>query len=246
MWMKCRNPVLSAKDQNFCVDLHSCPWEESKSAQVSAVSDIRGARAESGVVADHGPRHTRTMNCTENETVLGLGHDVVAIGEFAEQLDMPGSRMGRLFSARELRQSQELARMKCDKRATHLAARWAGKEAVVKAWSEALEGNPAPYGLDGIPWSEIEILDDSRGRPGIYMGVDMQNVLIRSLCLGKECRLIWHLSLSHDGNMASAVALLTGTSAGRLKQLHAGESIVNKDVYRIQEDAAKSTCTPLQ
>ena len=72
--------------------------------------------------------------------MLGLGHDVVDVGAFAEQLEMPGTRMTRLFSARECRQASLRASIKHDGEALHLAAKWAAKESVVKAWCEALVG----------------------------------------------------------------------------------------------------------
>lgn len=203
--------------------------------------------------------------------ILGLGHDVVDIAAFSEQLAEPGSRMRRLFSPRELRQSAMRARIKHDDESAHLAARWAGKEAVLKAWSEALADRPNPYTLDDFPWSGIEILDDSRGRPSVTLRDDVERTLRESLgivvesasergCVetsadadadageapdgthgqasaaphdvrvqvrdtgsaeiarpahmnphgcGDGPRLVWHVSLSHDGPVASAVILLS-------------------------------------
>ena len=86
------------------------------------------------------------------DRIVGLGHDVVALDAFAEQLEEPGGGMRRLFSPRELRQSALRGRLKTDGEAVHLAARWAGKEAAVKAWCEALgECAPLPYTVDTIP-----------------------------------------------------------------------------------------------
>ncbi|PJM73592.1 4-phosphopantetheinyl transferase [Bifidobacterium primatium] len=166
-------------------------------------------------------------------TVLGLGHDVVDIAAFAEQLAEPGSRMRALFSSRELRQAALRARVKHDDESAHLAVRWAGKEAVLKAWSEALESRPNPYTLDDFPWSGIEILDDSRGRPSVTLRADVDRTLHGSLAddstalssapslaarpvsssaaqpvSSSYSRLAWHVSLSHDGPVASAVILL--------------------------------------
>ena len=83
-------------------------------------------------------------------SVLGLGHDVVDVSAFAEQLAEPGSRMRGLFSVREVRQAGERARRKNDDESTHLAAKWAGKEAVLKAWCDALGDMPNPYTLSLI------------------------------------------------------------------------------------------------
>lgn len=138
-------------------------------------------------------------------TVLGLGHDVVDVAGFAAQLAEPGSRMRGLFSTRELRQAAARGRAKHDGEAVHLAARWAGKEAVLKAWEEALGDSPSPYTLDDFPWSRIEILDDRRGRPRVALAADAERVLVESL---RSDGVRWHLSLSHDGPVASAIAIL--------------------------------------
>ncbi len=57
--------------------------------------------------------------------ILGIGHDVVDVRAFGEQLEMPGSRMRALFSARELRQARMRAGRKNDGEAVHLAGKWA-------------------------------------------------------------------------------------------------------------------------
>ncbi|MBW3088909.1 holo-ACP synthase [Bifidobacterium sp. 82T24] len=143
--------------------------------------------------------------------ILGLGHDVVDIAAFAEQLAEPGSRMRRLFSPRELRQAAMRARTKHDAESAHLAVRWAGKEAVLKAWGEALADRPAPYTIDDFPWNGIEILDDSRGRPSVTLRADVDRTLHESLAEAaspSHPSPAWHVSLSHDGPVASAVVLL--------------------------------------
>lgn len=142
--------------------------------------------------------------------ILGLGHDVVDVATFAGQLAEPGSRMRALFSPRELRQASLRAQAKHDEESTHLAARWAGKEAVLKAWCEALGDAPNPYTLDDFPWQGIEILDDSRGRPHVALRADVESRLAESLGSRLTGESIWHVSLSHDGPVASAVVLLEG------------------------------------
>lgn len=72
----------------------------------------------------------------------GLGHDVVDVAAFAEQLAEPGSRMRALFSVREVRQASDRARQKNDGEAVHLSAKWAGKEAFLKAWCDYLGDAP--------------------------------------------------------------------------------------------------------
>lgn len=145
--------------------------------------------------------------------MLGLGHDVVDVESFGEQLGLPGSRIRGLFSVRELRQAARRAKVKNDGETVHLAARWAGKEAFLKAWCEALSfrteraaaDSVRPYTVDDFPWSSVEILDDSHGVPHVCLSSQVQRKLQESL--GPQLYTI-HISLSHDGAIASAVAYM--------------------------------------
>ena len=64
-------------------------------------------------------------------SVVGVGLDIVSIPEFAEQWKQPGTRFAEAFTAGERRD----ARSGTGGPERHLAARWAAKEAVIKAWS---------------------------------------------------------------------------------------------------------------
>lgn len=108
--------------------------------------------------------------------------------------------------------------VKRDGEAVHLAARWAGKEAFLKAWCEAIshrtkgDGDIAyPYTLDDFPWERIEILDDSHGVPHVMLSPEVRCKLQQSLGLpvngdGQSCEI--HISMSHDGSVASAVVTI--------------------------------------
>lgn len=145
--------------------------------------------------------------------ILGIGHDVVNVHEFTAQCNMPGTRMRQLFSARELRQAYARTQAKHDGEAQHLAARWAGKESVIKAWCEALAMHPLPYTLDTLAWNAIEIIDDERGVPHVYLAQHMHEQLVLSLNpvlagnLGHSL-VRWHVTLSHDDPVASAFVIL--------------------------------------
>lgn len=118
--------------------------------------------------------------------IAGLGHDVVNVVQFAEQM-REGNGWRALFSVRELRQCSLRSDTKHDDEALHIAARWAGKEAVIKAWCEALAScntnypTDYPYTLDNMPWPEIEILDDSHGCPRVELAQEVQNKLYESV-----------------------------------------------------------------
>lgn len=150
--------------------------------------------------------------------MLGLGHDVVDVPSFAEQLDEPGSRMRNLFSMREIWQTAQRVQVKHDEEAVHLAVRWAGKEAFLKAWCAAIAkrsgGKDAveyPYTLDGFPWVRIEILDDSHGVPRVVLSSEVQRKIQQSLGLPVDANRQSYdisVSLSHDGPITSAVVIL--------------------------------------
>ncbi|WP_452082087.1 holo-ACP synthase [Bifidobacterium leontopitheci] len=144
--------------------------------------------------------------------MLGLGHDIVDVAAFSDQLSQPGSHMRALFSVREVRQASLRARLKHDGEAVHLAAKWAGKEAVIKAWCESLGSAEPPYTLDNTPWSGIEILDDSLGRPHVILRDDVARQLQSSIPAladrGAQGTPQWHISLSHDKGIASAIVVV--------------------------------------
>lgn len=127
--------------------------------------------------------------------IVGLGLDIVDLPGFREQLGRPGSTfLESVFTEPERR----AARDRPDKDpARHLAARYAAKEAFVKAWSGARFGQ-APL-VGSIDLSEIEILSDGYGRPALHLRG-------RMLELAGDLRA--HLSLTHDGETAAAVVVL--------------------------------------
>jgi holo-[acyl-carrier protein] synthase len=141
-------------------------------------------------------------------SVLGIGHDVVDLEDMAAQLADAGSRFGELFSVRERRQAKRKAAAHGDSAARHLAACWAGKECVVKAWTEALGERAFPLSLDGFEWAKIEILSNSKGCPSVTLAADYARVLAVSLDYESSDALAWKISLSHSKELASGVALL--------------------------------------
>ncbi|WP_017836535.1 holo-ACP synthase [Dietzia sp. UCD-THP] len=167
--------------------------------------------------------------------VRGVGVDTVDLGAFAASLAEPGTRLATAFSATERRQCRERAEARgagrgaataradgpdartsssssdrSDPLARHLAARWAVKEAVVKAWSSALYGSPPPIAPDLLVWSEIETVCDAWGRPAIRLGGEVARQVAATV--GEGAR--WHVSLSHDGDAAVAFVVLEGQGSG--------------------------------
>lgn len=158
--------------------------------------------------------------------IAGLGHDVVNVAQFAEQMrESNGWRT--LFSVRELRQCSLRSDTKHDDEALHIAARWAGKEAVIKAWCEALmncnTGYPTeyPYTLDNMPWAGIEILDDSHGCPRVELAQEVQNKLYESVYESVSQKLSPELSpeLSDSTNLTNLIKTSKITEEPQLTNL---------------------------
>lgn len=127
-------------------------------------------------------------------SILGVGLDLVSVSQFAEQMEKVGTTMVRdSFTAGERRHA---ATRSADP-ARHYAARWAAKEAVLKAWAGSRFARAPQIGDN--PYPLIEVVNDAWGRPSIKLH-GMAAEFLPTVKI--------HLSLTHDGDMAGAVAIL--------------------------------------
>jgi holo-[acyl-carrier protein] synthase len=113
--------------------------------------------------------------------IVGLGIDVVELVRFDAALARTPALRDKLFTDAEARLP-----------AQSLAARFAAKEALAKALG-------APTGLE---WHDAEVVSLPSGDPTFEL---RGTVLARADELGATST---HLSLSHDGGIASAVVVL--------------------------------------
>lgn len=131
--------------------------------------------------------------------VRGLGLDLVDLSGFAEQLGQPGSAFeAGVFTAAERRAAR--SRPSGDP-VRHLAARYAAKEAFVKAWSATARGRPPA--LRTVDLSEVELVQDAWGRPALRLHGRVGEIVAEA---GWDVQ----VSLSHDGGMAGAVVVISG------------------------------------
>lgn len=122
---------------------------------------------------------------------------MVAVSEFAEQLGRPGTAIASSFTSGERRDCAGDGR-DGPAQAKHFAARWAAKEAVIKAWSGGnFAGAPA---LERVRPADIEVRSDAWGRPSIRLHGEV------AAALGQNA--IVHLSLTHDGDTAAAFVVI--------------------------------------
>lgn len=124
--------------------------------------------------------------------ILGLGTDLARASRFTRFLEAgKAALLERLFTAGE----RSYALAKADP-APHLAARFAAKEAGMKA-----------FGLgwrDGLAWHDFEVVRDPLGRPDLVLsGRAAQLAAARGITAV-------HLSYSHDGDYAVATVILEG------------------------------------
>lgn len=118
--------------------------------------------------------------------IVGVGIDVVPVERFAESLVRTPSLTDRLFTAAEQKTDSGGIRS-----AESLAARFAAKEALAKALG----------GGGGMLWTDAEVQVDAVGRPSLVVS---GTVAQRAASLGVTR---WHVSLSHDGGIASATVI---------------------------------------
>ncbi|KRC59526.1 MULTISPECIES: holo-ACP synthase [unclassified Nocardioides] len=113
--------------------------------------------------------------------VVGVGIDVCEIARFEESCRRTPALVEKLFVEAERGRSY-----------ASLAARFAAKEALAKAL-----GAPG-----GMSWHDSEVVSEETGRPRFVMRGTVLAVADR-LGVGSV-----HLSLTHDGGIASAVVVL--------------------------------------
>lgn len=123
---------------------------------------------------------------------MHIGTDLVHIPTFRAQLATPGTTFARAFTDRELRDCAA----KPDRDAS-LAARWAAKEAYVKAWGSSRFGLPPV--LEAIDFRQLEVLIDAHSRP---------TLAVSSQLAAAGAPAIASVSLSHDGDYATATCLV--------------------------------------
>jgi holo-[acyl-carrier protein] synthase len=116
--------------------------------------------------------------------IVAVGIDVVLVSRFAAALARTPLLADRLFT-----EAERFTPAGKPRSPESLAARFAAKEAVAKAL-----GAPA-----GLHWHDCEIVTDPDGRPWLTVsGTVAAAAAARGV--GR-----WHLSLSHDGGIASAM-----------------------------------------
>ena len=124
------------------------------------------------------------------DDMLSTGVDMIEVARIERGIARHGERfLQRFFTAQEVAY--------CAGRMTSLAGRFAVKEAVGKAFGT---------GIGDVSWTEIEIVCDERGRPGLVLHNAAKD-LAEKLGLTE-----WSISLSHTDTHAIGFAVAMGNN----------------------------------
>jgi len=122
-------------------------------------------------------------------TIVGVGIDVVPVARFAETIARTPAMVDRLFTPAE-----QVSGSGTRRSPESLAARFAAKEALAKSLGAG----------GGMLWTDAEVLVDEVGRPSLTVTGTVQ---ARAAALGVSR---FHVSMSHDGGIASATVIAEG------------------------------------
>ena len=123
-------------------------------------------------------------------SVLGLGTDIVRVERIAELVDRyEGRFLDRVFRPDEQRVLERTG----NAAAGALAARWAAKEAFVKALGSR---------ASGVPYRDVEIVRGAAGEPSLRLHGAAQQAM---RALGARQALV---SMSHEHDHATATVIL--------------------------------------
>mgnify|MGYP005812885701 CR=1 FL=1 len=125
--------------------------------------------------------------------ILGVGVDVCSVERFDAMLRRRPGVLDRI-----LRQAEQVRRDGGRRSVASLAARFAAKEALIKAFG----------GVPGWVWRDAEVRSDPRGRPGFRLH---GNVAARAAALGVTSV---GLSITHDAGLAMAFVVLESLEPG--------------------------------
>ncbi len=121
--------------------------------------------------------------------IVAIGLDLVAVPRIADLLGRHGGR----FLARVFTPDEAAYALRQAARNDHLAARFAAKEAVLKALGTGWSG--------GIAWTDVEVVRGPSGVPAVRLTGQAAAVASRHGITE------WRLSLTHTGGFAAAIAL---------------------------------------
>lgn len=125
--------------------------------------------------------------------ILGVGTDLCRIDRMARAMENPRF-LDRLYTSAERARLEKLC---AERKAERVAGMFAAKEAVAKALGT---------GFVGFGFADVEILSDDSGKP---------IALLHGGAKALAGDAVVHLSISHDGGMAIAFAVIESRGGER-------------------------------
>ena len=124
--------------------------------------------------------------------IVGIGIDTVSISRLEKLIELRGEKfLRKVFSKSEIEEG-----MKREKNASFFAARFAAREAFVKALGTGFRR--------GVSIRDIEVKKADLGRPELSFTARVEDMLKANGIA--RC----HLSITHDGDSAQAIVVLEG------------------------------------
>jgi holo-[acyl-carrier protein] synthase len=121
--------------------------------------------------------------------VFGIGTDIIETSRVEEKLRRTGGLKNRVFTPREIAYCEAKV-----KSAQHFAARFAAKEAFLKAIGTGWRG--------GYRFVDIEIVNNELGKPELVVRGKVKDFCLENGITG------FHVTLSHIKDLAKAVVVL--------------------------------------
>jgi holo-[acyl-carrier protein] synthase len=121
--------------------------------------------------------------------IYGIGTDILAVERMAQMVARGRQYLETIFTVKEIEYCEGKAR-----KSEHYAARYAAKEAVLKALGTGWR--------DGLAFADIEILNDEPGQPQVFLHGKVKELFDRQQIIRTS------ISLSHTDEMAIAVVIL--------------------------------------
>ncbi len=130
------------------------------------------------------------------QQIVGIGSDITECLRIARLIERHGELfLHRVFTAEEIRYCQSRSQA-----TQHFTARWAAKEAILKALGATWRA--------GVAWRDMEVRADSHGRPFVVLSGGVLELAQR---MGVVRILV---SLAHCRNYATACAVAIGKAEG--------------------------------
>jgi holo-[acyl-carrier protein] synthase len=124
--------------------------------------------------------------------IISTGIDIIEVARIREALNRTDRFVDRVFTPAE----REYCDSRGDAAARHYAARFAAKEAMLKALGTGWSG--------GIAWQDVEVAAHESGAPYLILSGAVQTVF--DSLTGKRT----HLSMSHTADHAIAQVIIEG------------------------------------